>query len=70
MIALQMPVATLLAWPHHEQCDVIAFLHEENRVLRVNSATGGYDWTAINDVVSAFSASGLDAFACATSRLS
>ena len=34
MIPLQMLVAALLAWLDHEQRDVIAFLREENRVLK------------------------------------
>ena len=38
MLPFQLLIATLGGWLHREQADVIAFLREENRILKARLA--------------------------------
>jgi hypothetical protein len=47
MIELQLPLVTFAAWASRQQAGVIAYLVEENRVLKRNSTVGpGFSTTS------------------------
>jgi hypothetical protein len=65
-----MLLAALVGWLEREQRDVIAFLREENRVLKRNSVGVDCDWMTSSADVSPYSATGLGATYCVSSRRS
>ena len=63
-------LAALLGWLEAEQRDVIAFLREENRVLKAQLGGRRLRWTTISAAVSRSWGNASDAACCERSRRS